>query len=68
MVLQLQMLLYEINKKALEKRERCNNTNTMESDSLTHGKKWLETLTTTSAAHKLGAVSKWHYGCELGFI
>ena len=29
---------------------------------------WLETLTTTSAAHRLGAVSTWHYGCKLGFM
>ena len=62
------MLLYEINKKTLEKKERYNNTNTMETDSLTRGQKWLETLTTTSTPHKLGAVSKWRYGCELGFM
>ena len=40
----------------------------MESDSPTHGQKRLETLTTTSAAHKLGAVSEWQYGCKLGFM
>ena len=33
-----------------------------------YGQKPLETLTTTSAAHKLGAVSKWQYGCKLGFM